>query len=230
MMRPIITDTWLACRARATEKRVQRVAGERMRTMVALVFAFHFSGSMRVFHKSGGDVSQRATYFPADGSHTGKRYIQMHIGEIVPPLFNDIEIALDEVDSVQKWYCQESVADQELKKRAFAATQFIHNAILADELEQFIHFFIALDAMFGVRGNVESSIADGIGKVFGGDSAWRLRAHRLFELRSELLHGGTSSIDAWRGYEAYNRHFKSTPLNDVATMALTSIRLYPSVQ
>ena len=45
----------------------------------------------------------------------------------------------------------------------------------------------------------------------------------LFDLRSELLHGGASAIEDWSWYEEYRRHFRSEPLKDVAVLALSSL-------
>ncbi|HDH13503.1 MAG TPA: hypothetical protein ENG83_15135 [Nitrospirae bacterium] len=38
----------------------------------------------------------------------------------------------------------------------------------------------------------------------------RRKIGKLFDLRSELVHGGISSIDEWQGLDHYESHFKST--------------------
>jgi hypothetical protein len=228
IMKPIATESWLACRVRGTESVAKGAAIEKMSTLIAVLFAFHFSGSMHVFRTAGWAAPKHGTFFPADESRTGKSYVQMHMGEVVPPLFNDIDVAPVTIERVRDWFQRLSVVAEPTKNRAVAASHFVHHAFGAEELERFIHFFIALDAMFGERGNVENTIATGVDEVFGGVGEWRARSHKLFDLRSELLHGGSSSIVAWKGYDDYSRHFKSDPTNDVGIMALTALRVYPS--
>ncbi len=227
IMRPVTTDTWLTCRAKGTKAGANLVARERMRTFVALLLASYYAGNVHFLTKSMADVPTYGTHFPETGTRTGVGYVQMHVGEIIPPLLDDVVITPDHVDACRAWYARQLIAAPDLQKRAFVATQFVHYAIVAGDLERFIHFFIALDALFGVRGNVENTIADGVERTFAGDPAWKQRAHRLFNLRNELLHGGSSRIQAWDGYDDYERHFASEPDDDVAIAALVAVRNYP---
>ncbi len=91
---------------------------------------------------------------------------------------------------------------------------------------QFMHFFIALDALFGERNKVEDSIVSGIKKIFPNNTKWDIRAKKLFELRSELVHGGSSSIDEWNNLAYYRRNFYSDPLYDVGLAVMTALRMY----
>ena len=102
----------------------------------------------------------------------------------------------------------------------------VNYGITADDLERFLHFFIALDALFGEMGKVEETIINGIKRTFPGDSKWLERAEMLFDLRSELVHGGSSFIDDWKSLDHYRRHFQSHPLTDVGTAAMTALRNY----
>jgi hypothetical protein len=227
IMRPIVTNTWLACRARGTKVGANLAARERMRTFIALLVANYCAGSVHFLMKSMDNVPTYGTHFPETRSRTGVGYVQMHIGEIIPPLLEDMEVTADHVEACRRWYARQITAAPDLQKRAFVASQFVHYAVVADDIEKFIHFFIALDALFGVRGNVEKTIAEGIERTFVGDAIWGQRAHRLFTLRNELLHGGSSRIAAWAGYDDYEKHFGSEPSDDVALAALTAIRRYP---
>jgi hypothetical protein len=40
------------------------------------------------------------------------------------------------------------------------------------------------------------------------------------------VHGGTSSIDGWKDLDAYMRHVKTSPFEDVANAAMTALRTY----
>jgi hypothetical protein len=92
---------------------------------------------------------------------------------------------------------------------------------------EFIYYFISLDALFGQRYDVKSSIAYSVCKVFENDYNWKEKAEWLFDLRSDLLHGGSSEIEDWEKLIRYNINFKTEPLADVAIAALTSLRTYP---
>ena len=126
-------------------------------------------------------------------------------------------------DSVDAAY---SSADESLQRRAITACQFIHHAIMADGFERFVHYYIALDAMFGERYKVEENVKGALLRMFPNDPLWSYRADHLFDLRNELIHGGTSSLDKWKGLEAYIRHVKTSPLEDVGRAAMTALRNY----
>lgn len=111
-------------------------------------------------------------------------------------------------------------------QKSTTASHFIHYAIIADDLERFIHFFIALDALFGERDKVEETITNGIKQTFPGDLRWAERAQWLFDLRSELIHGGSCRIEDWKDFGRYRRYFKSNPLTDVGIAAMTALREY----
>ncbi len=124
---------------------------------------------------------------------------------------------------LRNWYSSRDAADVALRRRATVASQFVQFGLLADDIERFTHFFVALDALFGVRGKVEATVTAGVERVFS-ESTWVDRASRLFDLRSEILHGGSSAIEEWSWYEDYRRHFKSEPLRDVTELALRCLR------
>jgi hypothetical protein len=94
---------------------------------------------------------------------------------------------------------------------------------------EFIYYFIALDALFGQRYDVKSSIANSVYNVFDNNYNWKEKAEWLFDLRSDLLHDGSSEIEDWEKLPRYNINFKTEPLDDVTLAALTSLRIYPGL-
>ena len=97
----------------------------------------------------------------------------------------------------------------------------------ADDIEAYINNFVALDALFGERGSVEASIEAGIlSLALGADLEQRVSC--LFDLRNELVHGGSRYISEWPKYQSYVRHFKSQPLADVAKLARSAILAAPA--
>ena len=92
-------------------------------------------------------------------------------------------------------------------------------------IHQFLYFFIVLDALFGVIGNVEESIKKGISSYLT-EPEWQKKIKKLFDLRSELVHGGSSYIEEWKGYDSYVNHFNSSPERDIEIAATKCLREY----
>ena len=112
----------------------------------------------------------------------------------------------------------------EKQKRITTASQFLNYAIVTDGIDRFIHFFIVLDALFGERGDVERLITEGVKSVFPENPIWDYKMSKLFNLRSELVHGGCSSITDWKDFDLYRNHTKSHPYRDVAEAAILSFK------
>jgi hypothetical protein len=55
------------------------------------------------------------------------------------------------------------------------------------------------------------------------------RSSRLFDLRSTLVHGGCTSIEAWDGFESYRQHTNSEPSKDVTNAAMKALWLSPQL-
>jgi hypothetical protein len=111
--------------------------------------------------------------------------------------------------------------------KLITASHFLHQALLASDTQQFIWYFIVLDALFGERGRVERMILSGIRQLTAPDNSWVVRCRFLFELRSALVHGEVSSIRTWRNLPTYRRLFHSEPLADVQEIALRALRRFP---
>jgi hypothetical protein len=142
----------------------------------------------------------------------------------LPSSWTEIDITENHLKEIINWYERRDYLTKDKKNRFNIASQFIQYGIIADELERFIHFFISLDSIFGERHSVERLISEGISKTFPKDKLWEYKIKRLFDLRSELVHGGCSSILDWENLDAYKKHCKSSPLNDVITASMTAFR------
>ena len=93
-------------------------------------------------------------------------------------------------------------------------------------MEQFLHLFIVVDALFGERFKVREKIKEGIKKVFPGDAGWEQRVDLLMDLRSSLVHGVISDLEDWSDDFDYFIKFNASPLRDAMTMATTAFRVY----
>jgi hypothetical protein len=105
----------------------------------------------------------------------------------------------------------------------------LNYGIVSGELERFIHFFISLDALFGVRHNVEKTITRALLDLYKTEPFWEYRSSRLFDLRSTLVHGGCTSVEDWGGFEGYRKHTKSESGKDVTHAAMKALRLSPQL-
>jgi hypothetical protein len=219
--------TWIVCEVRGTQEGAQKLAARQIRTFLAVLFAHLYPHERALLTKSSAEEFTYSQQFAIDGSRATWGQGSSFLGRLLPPLIVDIKLTPEVIAEVTAWYAKQATADEEVRDRAVAATQFIGYGIVADELERFIYFFVGLDALFGVRRKVEAKIVEGIKLTFPGDSTWEYRTPKLFDLRSSLVHGASASIADWKELDAYRRHIKSHPLRDVTMAVMTALRQYP---
>jgi hypothetical protein len=223
----LLVPTWLVCEVSGTALGSRKVAARQMRTFLAVLFSNLENQIPHLLYKSGADQVSYSIQFPKDATQVDYGSMCANIGNLLPPLLVDnIDIQPETLSEVQEWYVKRASSPDPVKKRATTASHFIHYGIIHDDLERFLHFFFALDALFGERGKVEQSIIDGVKQTFPMNISWEERIKKLFDLRSELVHGGASEISDWEELDSYRRHFKSQPLEDVKTAAMTALRTY----
>jgi hypothetical protein len=153
---------------------------------------------------------------PTAGDHSGE------IGQLVPFYSNDIELEAVETTDVLTWYRALLSTTTTLRSRIEKCAHFVNKALNSGGIDEYINYFIALDALYGERGSVEASIVDGI-TTLSVDSTWPEKTKWLFDLRNELVHGGSRHAREWSDYDRYQKHFGSKPENDVAIMACTAL-------
>lgn len=217
-----VPPTWLLTEVTGNQEDANENAYRAGRTFVALLFS-HLRGTPGLLTKTMARPAKGTTQFPADSKRAGCGQSISFRGSIIPTLPFEIDITSELLADIKQWYADRANASEERQKRATTASHFIHYAIMADGLVRFIHFFVALDALFGVRGDVEYTIRDGIAGAFDHDATWQQRARKLLRLRNELLHGGSSAIADWKDLTWYSKQFRSDPLRDIATAAMTAL-------
>lgn len=216
-------STWLICESRGTCDGVRENAAVKMRTFIAALFSHSYLLS-NILVKNSEIPQTYCKQFPANNNQTGLSEMNASIGEIIPSIGSKLIISEAVLTKLVNWYEKRENLQDEKKRRVQVASQFIHYGIIADGLERFMHFFIALDALFGKRGDVERLITEGIKTTFPNEAIWQYKISRLFDLRSELVHGSCSSISEWKELDAYCRHTKSNPLWDVTIAAMTAFQ------
>lgn len=147
-------------------------------------------------------------------------------GPILHSVIGTVEISRRALDATARWMNEYSAAIRDSRKRSETAARWINQAALHRDHVRFLFFFFALDALFGRRGEVEKSIVRGVELHMLGN--WPQRCQWLFELRSELVHGGSASLGEWPRYEKYCSHFQSEPEHDVEEIAATCLMCFHS--
>jgi hypothetical protein len=146
----------------------------------------------------------------------------------LPYYINNRTISSDEISEIKHWYEAEALLSKDKRNRAERSAHYINHAMNADDIESYINYFISLDALFGNRGSVEKSIEEGISRL-NVDDKQKEKASWLFDLRNELVHGGSRHIKEWPKYFRYYRHFESEPLSDIEQLAMESLCQFPRI-
>lgn len=98
----------------------------------------------------------------------------------------------------------------------------------SDDIESYVNYYIALDALFGERGSVETSILNGL-KELKLEKSDEDKASWLFDLRNDLVHGGSRCVKDWSKYQRYYRHFDSRPEKDIERLAFSALNRAPII-
>ena len=214
--------SWVACRIVGTIDGVRREAERRLRVFLGVLLAHCTEQQPGLDQRSSAQPVGYSMQFAGKDNRTLVGQKNAFIGILLHPLLREIKVSSQTIEAVQTWYsrCKDK-ADSTL--RAQAAARYYNYAFSTDELTRFLYLFIALDALFGVRGKVEATIKSGIGKVFAEEKLWIDRAALLFKLRSELVHGGSSYIEEWKDFDHYQQRFHKTPTEDAFTAATQSL-------
>ncbi|MEO8382919.1 MAG: hypothetical protein ABI779_24900 [Acidobacteriota bacterium] len=222
---------WLACEVGGTAAGATKNAANRMWTFIALLLAHFHSISKTVLLRLHARTPYMCGQFSTAATADAAIYTQREIGALLPHQLNQLNVDDTLIASLRAWYAARDAADEEGRRRATIASHFVHYGINADrDVERYIHFFVALDALFGQRGRVEVGIRDGFAKLYPSNAAWSSRGAELYQLRNELAHGGTSTIETWDRLEAYDRKFRSEPLGDLSTAATDALVRYFAVR
>jgi hypothetical protein len=209
-----------------TQEGAKFASAVKLRTLIALMFSVSASRQGRGFWKSAAPASTLCAQFP-HRSATDLQTTLSELGALSPHYVSDLKFDSEAIDVLLAWYRKREACTPEFGQRLDKAAYFLNRGMNADDIEAYINNFVALDALFGERGSVEASIEAGIlSLALGADL--EQRASWLFDLRNELVHGGSRYIAEWPKYQRYVQHFKSQPLADVAKLAQSAILAAPA--
>lgn len=197
------------------------------RALMAVLFATASDYAPYPIHRSAADSPEFCAQFP----HTScqdRNLQRKDCSPIVPYYASDIDVPQDAINRILAWYAACGSCGQEQADRLRKAAHFLNCGMNSRGVEAFLNYFIVLDALFGSRGAVEASIISGVGAL-KMDSAFTEKTRWLFELRSELVHGGSRHIAEWPRHSRYLKHFRSEPLRDVVVLAQQALLRSPTM-
>ena len=194
------------------------------RTFLSIAFSTAASSNPGLLLKTGWQPTNRAVQFAEtpDG-----RWLHAGSGSLMPPISSVLALSEPLIEEIRRWYAAIEHATSQRKRKLVTASHFLHQALLTSDTQQFIWYFVVLDALFGERHRVERMILSGIEQLTAPDKSWVERCRFLFDLRSARVHGEVTSIHTWRDLSTYRRLFHSQPLVDVQEIALRALRQFP---
>lgn len=195
----------------------------KLRILSSVIHAFYFdSQGYRPAICSG---KQRTTLLQLFKHPSGREdYGSSHVPSTFPAYCRDV-INLDSEYQlkIQKFFLRLEKLSKKIFKNKMSVC--LHNYSLGLQSNSdiaFIHYFIALDALYGTDKGNRNSIIKGILslKLENFDEK---RAERLYRLRGALIHGGIKSCKDWINYRDYLRKYKSEPFSDLQRILATAI-------
>lgn len=218
--------TWLVCEIEGTQDGARFAAGERMQTFLAVLASHVCSLNLGFLEQRAEIPNSCSVQFPLDSAQVACGMSRAPIGTLLHSFPGKLDLSADILNEVRVWYGAYSSADEDFFHRATKGAHFINYGMTASGIVQFIHFYISLDALFGDFNRVEKGIKLGLSKMTHSDTKWDEKVDKLYEMRNELIHGGSSRIDECRGFGHYKRRFRSDPLYDVRNAAMAGLRDY----
>lgn len=198
----------------------------KFRVLITILYAVAAARSRHPIHKSMAQPFSSCIQFPHI-SAPDRVITRSDCDALSPYYMSDIALGTDAIEELQSWYRHSVACSPDFKQRLDKATYFVNRGMNADDIEAYINHFVALDALFGERGSVEASILSGLQALALGPDVEQ-KVPWLFDLRNELVHGGSRYITEWPKYQRYVRHFKTKPLFDIERIARCAILFAPS--
>ena len=123
---------------------------------------------------------------------------------------------------MQKWYVDLEGLPADRRAKVEKACYFINRGMVTRGLDSYVNYFVSLDALFGVEREVGGSIERGVKSLPIAESL-KEKVSWLYQLRNELVHGGSRYCAEWQKYEQYCSHFRTRPEDDIKRVACSSV-------
>lgn len=199
----------------------------KFRKLAALLFATACERSPHAIHKAMTQPFEFCVQFAHKSNSVGN-VTRSDCNPVIPYLASDVRLGSEDIASVLEWYERLDRCGDGHQGRIEKAAHFVNRGINSDDIESYINYFVALDALFGRRGSVEASILEGV-RALNLDTTLTEKAPWLFDLRNEIVHGGSRYISEWPKYRRYTQHFRTKPMDDIKDLAQSSMLRAPSL-
>lgn len=197
----------------------------RFRKLAAILFAIASESSDGPFFKAMSHPYEFLIHFPHQLSKEAQ-ITRTDSDPVVPFYVADIPVSSKEVLLIQNWYAASARCSSSDRSRIEKSSHFFNRGMNSNDVEAYVNYFVSLDAMFGERGSVEKSILRGL-RELKLPSALVEKATWLFDLRNEIVHGGSRFISEWSRFGRYRQHFQTQPADDVRLLAQTVLLRAP---
>jgi hypothetical protein len=204
-----------------TLKGTRLTASLKLRMALAVVFATISTRREYPLFKSAAAPYELCMQFcKPNGSSAG--IVTNGLGALLPYYAEDFALVPEDIAHIQRWFAIAKALPKEHLSRLEKGAHFANRAMNSDDIESYVNYFVALDALFGVRGAVETSITSAVTAL---ELSGRMdeKISSLFDLRNELVHGGSRYAKEWPKYERYYRHFDSDPHLDIEKLVFAAL-------
>lgn len=199
----------------------------KLKKLFSVIYAASNIENNRKRHKVVAKPNTYSIQFPHKSS--GVRSISIStIGELLPYYADDNVLNKNIIKKIQQWYEAECKLEPDQKNRISKCAYFINRGMNSNDIDSYIHFFVALDALYGRKGSVKQSIINGVSSLPQSNN-WISKVSWLFDLRNELVHGGSRYIKEWPKYAKYYNHFLTEPDKDVEQLAMLALIGSPAI-
>ncbi len=209
-----------------TQKGTISSSALKFRKLFSILFSLISQKTPYRLNKVIAQPYSRCIQFPEKTRNLG--YVMTGIGDLVPYYSKDNILRTEDIEKIQNWFKLCSNLERESHDRINVCAHFINLAMNSNNIQSYINYFISLDALFGTRGSVETSILNGV-KSLNLQNKWNEKMPWLFELRCDLVHGGSRYVKEWSKYYKYYSHFDSEPDLDIEKIAFLALYQSPNV-
>lgn len=194
------SDSWLGCFATHDahgEGMLRRIAG-------ALFLGLDLSRSLMI-----SAAKQPAGLFVVRGRNCEFSLKPSPLPHLIQP----VPVTTSVVDFVRK-----VIRAAASNRRLAVALECCGAAWNQPERERFMQLCVALDALFGIKGQVAKSIREGVKMNAKGVSEAEERCRLLLSMRNDLLHGDSFALAQCMDYLEYNERFGVRPSRDQVSL------------
>jgi hypothetical protein len=224
---PGVFECVLVAEENGTERGTRFNSVLKFRQLGALLYATACERAPHRLHKAMARPFEFCVQFPHN-SYSEGNVTRRDCDPVMPYFVSDVLFVSEDVAAIAEWYARLDRCKDEHKRRIEKTAHFVNRGMNSDDIESYVNYFVALDALFGQRGSVEVSILAGVRALKLGASLTE-KAPWLFDLRNEIVHGGSRYISEWPKYSRYTQHFRSTPMNDIRDLAHAALLRAPNL-